>query len=103
MFVFITIFLFLVLFVFIFCLFFSTSSYYRGANGIILVYDVTQQKSFDGLNKWLKEIGVFAEPGACKLLVGNKTDLGGRVISTEAGQVSHVMFITAQNLSFLTD
>ena len=65
----------------------STSSYYRGAQGIIIVYDITQQKSFDGLNKWLKEIKIFADADACKLLVGNKTDLSERVISTEQGQV----------------
>merc|ERR1712137_1444615 len=63
-----------------------TSSYYRGAQGIIIVYDITQQKSFDGLSKWLKEINVFADKEACKLLVGNKTDLSDRVISTEQGQ-----------------
>merc|ERR1711974_524749 len=53
---------------------------------IIIVYDVTQQKSFEGLNKWLKEIGVFADKEVCKLLVGNKTDLGDRVISEEQGK-----------------
>ena len=54
----------------------------------MIVYDVTVQKSFDGIDKWLKEIDTFAERGTCKMLVANKTDLDDRVISTEQGQVS---------------
>ena len=50
------------------------------------MYDVAVQKSFEGIDKWLKEIGTFAEPGICKMLVGNKTDLDDRVITTEQGQ-----------------
>lgn len=33
-----------------------TSTYYRGAMGIMLVYDVTDQKSFDSIGKWLRNI-----------------------------------------------
>ena len=70
---------------------YSTSSYYRGAHGIIIVYDITKKKSFDGIKKWMKEIGVFADPDACKLLVGNKTDLAdSREISAEEGQVRYI-------------
>ena len=76
-------------FIFLLC---STSSYYRGAHGIIIVYDITQKKSFDGIKKWMKEIGVFADADACKLLVGNKTDLDNRVISTDEGRVSIFYF-----------
>jgi len=63
-----------------------TSSYYRGAQGIIIVYDVTVQKSFEAIDKWVKEINTFAEPGICKVLVGNKTDLDDRLVTTEQGQ-----------------
>mmetsp|Transcript_7545 Transcript_7545/g.11422 ORF Transcript_7545/g.11422 Transcript_7545/m.11422 type:complete len:209 (+) Transcript_7545:110-736(+) len=64
-----------------------TSSYYRGAHGIIVVYDVTDQKSFDNIKKWLKEIDTFAGNQVQKLLVGNKCDLEkSRVVATQAGQ-----------------
>jgi len=64
-----------------------TSSYYRGAHGIIVVYDVTEQKSFDSIQKWLQEIDTFAGPSVTKLLVGNKCDLDSqRVIQTPKGE-----------------
>ena len=51
-----------------------TSAYYRGADGIIMVYDVTSTESFDHVNDWLKEVNRYAAPGTVKLLVGNKSD-----------------------------
>lgn len=51
-----------------------TSAYYRGADGIIMVYDVTSMDSFDHVNDWLKEVNRYASEGTCKLLVGNKSD-----------------------------
>mmetsp|Transcript_26967 Transcript_26967/g.57347 ORF Transcript_26967/g.57347 Transcript_26967/m.57347 type:complete len:215 (-) Transcript_26967:355-999(-) len=51
-----------------------TSAYYRGADGIIMVYDTTSSDSFDHVNDWLKEVNRYASEGTCKLLVGNKCD-----------------------------
>jgi Ras-related protein Rab-18 len=55
-----------------------TSSFYRGAQGILLVYDVTRSDSFDSLEQWLAEVEHFCPDGGknvAKLLVGNKADL----------------------------
>lgn len=53
-----------------------TSTYYRIANGIIVVYDITNRESFDQVNYWLDEIHLHRENISIpKVLVGNKTDL----------------------------
>lgn len=50
-------------------------NYYRGAHGILLMYDITQLDSFKNLNSWLIEIEKNANKNVVKLLVGNKVDL----------------------------
>jgi Ras-related protein Rab-18 len=64
-----------------------TSSYYRGAHGVILVYDVTRTDSFENLEQWLKEVCTYT-PGngesVVKLLVGNKCDLERKVPKEQA-------------------
>lgn len=61
-----------------------TSAYYRGADGIIMVYDVTSMDSFEHVNDWLKEVNRYASEGTCKLLVGNKSDRTiDKVVTTE--------------------
>ena len=61
-----------------------TSAYYRGADGIIMVFDVTSTESFDHVNDWLKEVNRYAAEGTVKLLVGNKSDRAAdRVVSED--------------------
>lgn len=52
-----------------------TRSYYRGAAGCLLVYDVTSRKSFENVRTWLGDVREHADPNLTCILVGNKTDL----------------------------
>jgi len=61
-----------------------TSSYYRGAHGIILVYDITSELSFNNLDSWIKEFELL---DAQTILIGNKIDLEEkRKIPFESGE-----------------
>ena len=61
-------------------------SYYKGAHGIILVYDVTNQKSFDNIKNWVNQIKEEASSKVCILLIANKIDSDERVVSKENGE-----------------
>eukprot|EP00557_Chaetoceros_sp_GSL56_P010940 CAMPEP_0176477276 /NCGR_PEP_ID=MMETSP0200_2-20121128/527_1 /TAXON_ID=947934 /ORGANISM="Chaetoceros sp., Strain GSL56" /LENGTH=227 /DNA_ID=CAMNT_0017873057 /DNA_START=701 /DNA_END=1382 /DNA_ORIENTATION=- len=67
-----------------------TSSYYRGAQGVVMVYDVTRRDSFENLEQWLKEVKLYSPgngEGVVKLLVGNKIDLkDNRKVSREEAE-----------------
>ncbi|GAA5862820.1 hypothetical protein JCM5296_006792 [Sporobolomyces johnsonii] len=69
-----------------------TSSYYRGAQGVILVYDITARDTFDSLASWINELDTFAGTGPAsrdvvRMIVGNKVDKEySRVVSTEEGR-----------------
>lgn len=52
-----------------------TSSYYKGAMGALLVFDISKKQTFDNLDRWLNEIRAFTKPEVCIILVGNKADL----------------------------
>ena len=51
------------------------SSYCRGANGILLLYNITNRESFDSLNSWLTEIKRNSDKNLCLILVGTNCDL----------------------------
>ncbi|KAM7029059.1 ras-related protein Rab-13 isoform 2-T2 [Acridotheres tristis] len=55
-----------------------TTAYYRGAVGIVLVYDITDEKSFENIQNWMKSIKENASAGVERLLLGNKCDMEGR-------------------------
>ena len=64
-----------------------TQAYYRGAMGILLVYDVTDRQSFENIRNWIKNIKQHASETVRKILLGNKCDMDEkRAVSTEEGQ-----------------
>ena len=63
-----------------------TKSYVRGANGIILIFDVTNQKSFEGIENWIKQVKEQVSSKVCVALVANKIDdKENREVSEENG------------------
>merc|ERR1712087_675512 len=53
-----------------------TSAYYRGAQGVVMVYDITRKDTFENIREWLKEVDIFTTKNdVIKVLVGNKIDL----------------------------
>ncbi|KAK6587896.1 Rab2 GTPase [Cryptosporidium xiaoi] len=63
-----------------------TRSYYRGAAGALLVYDITRRDTFNHLEKWLIDVKRNATPNMTIILVGNKCDLDRREVTTEEGK-----------------
>merc|ERR1711935_911355 len=64
-----------------------TATYYKGAHGIILVYDITDRTTFVEIENWLSEIQQHASPNVARLLVGNKCDMEGeRQVSYQDGK-----------------
>ncbi|EIW77967.1 ras-domain-containing protein [Coniophora puteana RWD-64-598 SS2] len=63
-----------------------TSSYYRGAQGIILVYDVSNRETFEALPRWFSEIETYVSPTVVRIIVGNKLDKeNSRQVPTSEG------------------
>jgi len=52
-----------------------TSSYYKGAHGIIVTYDITDRDSFAKVSEWMQEVDKHSQENISKILVGNKKDL----------------------------
>eukprot|EP01041_Mallomonas_annulata_P008520 gene8520-17570_t len=64
-----------------------TTSYFRGAQGILLVYDVTDRQTFMSIRNWVAQIQVHADVNVNKILIGNKCDMSEqRSVSYEEGE-----------------
>ena len=74
-----------------------TTAYYRGALGVMMVYDVTDKKSFDDIINWLRAIKEHANPNVEKMIIGNTLPVihrqyNDRGISIVLDQISFVFF-----------
>jgi len=64
-----------------------TTAYYRGAMGIMLVYDVTNEKSFENIKNWIRNIEEHASSDVEKMILGNKCDINERrLVSKDRGE-----------------
>jgi small GTP-binding protein len=59
-----------------------SKTYYRNAVGCILVFDLTDRKSFDSLTSWLNDVHALCDSNAVVQLIGNKSDLSARRVVT---------------------
>jgi len=63
-----------------------TTSYFRGAQGILLIYDVTDRQTFLSIRNWVSQVQMHADISVNKLLIGNKCDMENRAVSVEEGE-----------------
>jgi Ras-related protein Rab-2A len=63
-----------------------TRSYYRGAAGALLVYDITRRETFQHLGRWLEEARQNSGGDMSIMLIGNKADLGGGAGGASGGR-----------------
>ena len=65
-----------------------TSAYYKGAKGVIIVYDICREKSFENVDKWIEDFKSKADEDAVILLIGNKNDLDDkREVNKEEAEI----------------
>ena len=64
-----------------------TKNYFKGAHGIVLLYDITDKGTFESVRNWIKQIKEEVDDNVCIILVGNKIDLEDkRQVSKEQGE-----------------
>lgn len=52
-----------------------TTTYYKGAHGVILMYSIADRKSFENIKTWMKMVDENSDPNISKIIIGNKCDL----------------------------
>ncbi len=64
-----------------------TSTYYKGAKGAFIVYDITNRLTFESVDKWIQDLNLNSDKNITLLLIGNKKDLADkRDVTTEEGE-----------------
>ena len=80
-----------------------TESYYKGAQGVVVVYDVSNPVSFKHVARWMEDVAKFTKPDAQVILAGNKTDLPRRVSAAEARRFAEKLGVGYIETSAKTD
>ena len=60
-----------------------TNAYYRGAEAILIVFDLSCKESFNHIQSWIDEISKYTGPSVFKIVIGNKSDSEVREVSKE--------------------
>ena len=64
-----------------------TGAYYKGSKGALVVYDITQKKTFENIEKWVNDLKAAGDPKITIILIGNKNDLDDkRQVSKDQGE-----------------
>ena len=64
-----------------------TGAYYKGSKGALVVYDITQKKTFENIEKWINDLKAAGDPKITIILIGNKNDLDDkRQVSKDQGE-----------------
>ena len=86
-----------------------TQAYYRSASAIVLVYDVTNLRSFQHLSQWISDIDRLGPDNLLRVLVGNKSDMEQRVVTSDMAaafcQQHDIIYLetSAKNSANITD
>ena len=63
-----------------------SQTFYHGAHGIFLVYDVTNSESFYNISKWSKDVETYGTENVKKVIIGNKCDLYNKIVDFDAAK-----------------
>lgn len=75
-----------------------TKSYFKGAHGAIVVYDITKHKTFENVSLWLKDINEASDMNPVIMIVGNKCDLSNL---REVAQEEAIQFAKENSVGFI--
>uniref|UniRef100_A0A0R3RL10 Ras-related protein Rab-18 n=1 Tax=Elaeophora elaphi TaxID=1147741 RepID=A0A0R3RL10_9BILA len=79
-----------------------TPSYYRGAQGVICVYDVSNRQTFEKLGHWMNEVDTYStKMDAVKMLIGNKIDIVSFLTSREVTREEGLEFAKKYRMLFI--
>ncbi|KAH3745235.1 small GTP-binding protein of Rab family [Pelomyxa schiedti] len=80
-----------------------TGSYFRGIQGVFILFDVSEPKTFENVRNWNSDLENYADENCCKLLLGNKTDIAERAVTVEmANELSDELQIPYLEMSVKT-
>ena len=79
-----------------------TNAYYRGAEGILIVFDVTKKESFENIQNWINEVTVYTGKDVIMICLGNKNDLKKYIDNKEINEFKKKTGLEIINVSAKT-
>lgn len=78
-----------------------TSSYYKGAKGVFVLYDLTKQETFESVDEWIKDANLYCQQKPNIMIIGTKSDLSNLKIIDELKQKAKADFYSKSNAILL--